>query len=147
MWDLCLEMVDLANYGDPGYVRQLWDLRLKQVSDESSASCLLDGSYMSCAGWVGLLTHTHAPKRARARPPTHPPLARAQVWEEAWQGEGGADGGVIDGDEGARAAAALDAACAAAEALGSSFFPNDNRRVRMGGGGWGGDAGCVLVCV
>ena len=31
LWGLCLEMVNLSNYGDPAYVRQLWDIYLKQA--------------------------------------------------------------------------------------------------------------------
>lgn len=31
-WSLALEMVALANYNDPIYVRQLWDVHLRQAS-------------------------------------------------------------------------------------------------------------------
>lgn len=30
-WSLALEMVALANYNDPVYIRQLWDVYLRQV--------------------------------------------------------------------------------------------------------------------
>ena len=30
-WRLCLEMVHLAHFSDRPYVRQLWDLALKEV--------------------------------------------------------------------------------------------------------------------
>lgn len=30
-WGLALEMVEIANYTDTGYVRQLWDVYLRQV--------------------------------------------------------------------------------------------------------------------
>lgn len=71
-WGLCLEMVDLSGYGDAAYLRQLWDLHLKQT------------------------------------------------WQQRWEaGEAGGD------PAGARAAAALDAACLVAESLGERFFPNE----------------------
>ncbi len=28
LWDVCLEMVDVSNFGDEAYVKQLWDLFL-----------------------------------------------------------------------------------------------------------------------
>ena len=31
-WGLALEMVEIANYTDTGYVRQLWDVYLRQVN-------------------------------------------------------------------------------------------------------------------
>ena len=33
LWGLCLEMVDVAGYSDPEYVRQLWDVHLKAAVD------------------------------------------------------------------------------------------------------------------
>jgi hypothetical protein len=33
LWGLCLEMVDVAGYSDPEYVRQLWDVHLKATVD------------------------------------------------------------------------------------------------------------------
>ena len=35
MWDLCLEVCDFAGNVPVEYVRQLWDLLLKQVADEA----------------------------------------------------------------------------------------------------------------
>lgn len=31
LWELGLEMVALANFDDPAYIRQLWDVYLRQV--------------------------------------------------------------------------------------------------------------------
>ncbi len=36
-WGIALEMVEIANYGDAAYIRQLWDVYLRQVS----AACAL----------------------------------------------------------------------------------------------------------
>lgn len=33
LWGLCLEMVHVAGYSDPSYVRQLWDVHLKAAID------------------------------------------------------------------------------------------------------------------
>lgn len=35
-WGLALEMVEIANYTDAAYVRQLWDVYLRQVSPQFS---------------------------------------------------------------------------------------------------------------
>ena len=46
-WGLALEMVEIANYSDAAYVRQLWDVYLRQAcpfpadTSPSSLSCLL----------------------------------------------------------------------------------------------------------
>lgn len=36
LWGLCLEMVDVAGYSDPSYVRQLWDVHLKAAVDAAA---------------------------------------------------------------------------------------------------------------
>lgn len=36
LWGLCLEMVDVAGYSDPEYVRQLWDVHLKAAADAAT---------------------------------------------------------------------------------------------------------------
>ena len=38
LWGLCLEMVDVAGYSDPEYVRQLWDVHLKATVDAAAQS-------------------------------------------------------------------------------------------------------------
>ena len=40
-WGLALEMIEIANYADAAYVRQLWDVYLRQVPAPSSSFLLL----------------------------------------------------------------------------------------------------------
>ncbi len=42
-WGLALEMVEIANYSDAAYVRQLWDVYLRQVGNCSSCDAPVCG--------------------------------------------------------------------------------------------------------
>lgn len=108
LWGLCLEMINVSEYGDAGYVRQLWDLHLRDAVTTTSTSAL----HAACA-CVTDLGRRFFPSDA-ALPLPHLVLRLEQVAAGLWPA---ADGPEETADVGVVARALLEACCGSHEAV------------------------------
>lgn len=106
LWGLCLEMINVSEYGDAAYVRQLWDLHLRDAITQDA-----NALHAACACVVDL-GRRFFPSDA-ALPLPHLVLRLEQVAAGLWPSAGAEE----EADEGVVARGLLTACCGSHEAV------------------------------